>query len=803
MADGSIRIETKLDNSALRQQVKELERELKNIQKEKAKTEAQVSQTRSQFDAEREFDAQMPDEFSHRKDIDERAAQALDPLIAKQEELNQKEQQYLSMLDSAKAKLAEQANIVNASKQVDNAVKADTSMGKVQSQAQYNSLLDATAAKMAAIENAASRVAAQTGLSKDQILAANPAYQKLRDTMSMLQAKARDFGDEAKAAGKKTKTAMKEAEASTKRVGNATKQGIIGFGKMGLAMMAVRFAMRSISAATREYMAVNSELEGQMNTLKALWGQVLGPAIQWVVNLLIQAVSAVNTFVYALTGINFVAKANAAALKKQEKATKSATKATKAQRQLAGFDEQTKLSDTSSGGGGGGAGSPVTLLDDTIKSMPDLMKKLVDQIKAGDWFGAGKTAGEALMKAIESVDWEKLGHKIGKLLGGIIGFVAGLFVGIDPQTIMEKVRDALTGLLNALSEEIQKIDWRAVGSRIIEWLLIGLAIHNPVALILGMMFTPGGEEFTKAAAGFIGSLVGALASALDGAATKVKEIALQMWEALKSYFDKFVDWEDTPHNIWLGIQEGIMAALRGLGNWVLNNIWVPFRDAFKKAFGIHSPSTKMKEFGGYMMDGLRDGIKGAISKVTNACKEIWSAIKNVFSTVGTWFKDTFSNAWQKVKEVFSSGGKIFSGIKDGIASTFKSIVNKLIDGINKIIRVPFNSINSMLNTIRGISVMGVSPFKGLWSYNPLSVPQIPKLALGGIVNRPGRGVPAIIGEAGAEAVLPLENNTEWMDILADKISGGTVTIPITLDGKRIATYIVDIQKKKAFAKNGA
>ena len=60
----------------------------------------------------------------------------------------------------------------------------------------------------------------------------------------------------------------------------------------------------------------------------------------------------------------------------------------------------------------------------------------------------------------------------------------------------------------------------------------------------------------------------------------------------------------------------------------------------------------------------------------------------------------------------------------------------------------------------------------------------------------------VIGEAGSEAVLPLENNTEWMDILAEKI-GGNVTIPIVLDGKKIATYVVDIQKKKAFAMNGA
>ena len=211
----------------------------------------------------------------------------------------------------------------------------------------------------------------------------------------------------------------------------------------------------------------------------------------------------------------------------------------------------------------------------------------------------------------------------------------------------------------------------------------------------------------------------------------------------------------------------------------------------------------MKNFGKNLITGLVDGITGAIDKVKQACTDIWNAIKEKFAPVGMWFKEKFTDAWNKVKEVFTTGGKIFDGIKDGIADTFKTIVNRLIDGINTIIPIPFNRINSLLNTIRGIEVLGITPFSGMWSYNPLSVPKIPKLALGGIVNRPGRGVPAIIGEAGAEAVLPLENNTEWMDILADKIGGGTITIPITLDGKKIATYVVDIQKKKAFAVNGA
>lgn len=58
---------------------------------------------------------------------------------------------------------------------------------------------------------------------------------------------------------------------------------------------------------------------------------------------------------------------------------------------------------------------------------------------------------------------------------------------------------------------------------------------------------------------------------------------------------------------------------------------------------------------------------------------------------------------------------------------------------------PFNKINGMLNSIRDISILGVEPFKGLWEKNPLSVPQIPKLAKGAVI--PG-GSPfmAVLGD---------------------------------------------------------
>lgn len=68
------------------------------------------------------------------------------------------------------------------------------------------------------------------------------------------------------------------------------------------------------------------------------------------------------------------------------------------------------------------------------------------------------------------------------------------------------------------------------------------------------------------------------------------------------------------------------------------------------------------------------------------------------------------------------------------------------------------------------------------SISQLGMISIPKLARGGIVNQPTQ---AIIGEAGREAVLPLENNTEWMDILADKISSRLGTSSNNNEGREI------------------
>ena len=218
-----------------------------------------------------------------------------------------------------------------------------------------------------------------------------------------------------------------------------------------------------------------------------------------------------------------------------------------------------------------------------------------------------------------------------------------------------------------------------------------------------------------------------------------------VWEVASTWFNETVI---TPvveffTGLWDGIKESASSAwefLKGVWNvvssWFNSTVVAPVSNYFKN-----------------MWNNLKTG-------ATNA----WNGIKAVFSVVSDWFKDVFTKAWTNVKNVFSTGGKIFTGIKEGIENAFKTVVNAIIRGINKVIAIPFNAINNMLEKIRNVSIMGVEPFSKLISR--FSVPQIPLLAKGGIVD----GATFVAGEDGKEAIIPLERNTGWISKVAQEIA---------------------------------
>lgn len=237
--------------------------------------------------------------------------------------------------------------------------------------------------------------------------------------------------------------------------------------------------------------------------------------------------------------------------------------------------------------------------------------------------------------------------------------------------------------------------------------------------------------------------------------------------------------------------EGIKNAWNNAGQWFNNTIVNPIRNAF-----------------GNLWNGLKNGASGA-----------WQGIKNVFGNVASWFGNIFSNAWNAVKNVFSTGGRIFEGIQQGIANTFRNIVNSLIRGINRVVSIPFHSINTALRMIRNATIAGFQPFSWLPS---VYVPQIPFLAQGGYVkaNTPQL---AMIGDNRhqGEVVAPedklmslykkanqemgLGNNEKVIELL-EKIIQILINLSLDfnlyIDGYELNKRLEKIKNKNRFATNG-
>ena len=166
--------------------------------------------------------------------------------------------------------------------------------------------------------------------------------------------------------------------------------------------------------------------------------------------------------------------------------------------------------------------------------------------------------------------------------------------------------------------------------------------------------------------------------------------------------------------------------------------------------------------------------------------DAWEGVKSVFSPIPDWFQDKFSKAWKKVKDVFSTGGKVFDGMKEGIVSAFKTVVNAIIRGINKCIAIPFKAINKTLDKIRNVSIAGAQPFAGL--ITRFDIPEIPTLAKGGVLSR---GQMALLEGNGAEAVIPLENNKKWIAATAKALKIALTTEGLTLSGIAASNPVIN------------
>ena len=787
MNDGSIRIGTKLDISGLKKEIQALEKELKTVQKEADKLNEKEKKVTETFSAEREIDSQVDKKFSHSDEIDKKEAEALAKVKAQQEELNQKTQEYNAMLEQANAKLQQQQAIAQASKDLDSAVKSEAILDKISTQEQYNSLLEETKAKMASVEERARQIAEANNVSYEALLASNPTYQKLSDTMGVLTSTTREFKSEAEEAGNSAKKSFSKAKKEANGLDGAIKKGIKTLSRMALAVFGIRGAYSLVRRAVSACLEGNEELNKKMTAIWNTLGTIMEPVVTAMMNAIYKILAYINYFVKAITGIDFVANANAKAIKKQAAATDKLTKSTKeANKALASFDEMNVLNDKSSQMAGVDQAATLDLpeLTEEEKAALDGIVEIFNNVRDAiegvvtscsglvDWWNKLDTTTQALIITLG------IGGLVGILIGGESGWtVFGAIVAVCGA--IEALNLLLTGdTTDAVDAFIILLGVAGLVGILIGgttgWTVAGAI--TAVAMILTSFNLLINGDTTDAILGIIMLLGGAgLAGYLwNGVNGMSVGIAIASVMLILNGLNKLLngDTEDAIEGIieiLIGATGLVFAflclkAMINGGTGVNAVLWALSNPLFLCVAGFAVLAAGIL----YLAQnwGKMDGAQRATTIIAALTAAILAAAIAIA---------VFHTAWTVgIAAAAIAGGLALLGLTFAFTSGNKSALEK--------------SGQSMAQ-----SFYNSSDFTG----NPL-----PKLAVGGIVNRPGRGVPAIIGEAGAEAVLPLENNTEWMDILAEKI-GGNVTIPIYMDGKKIATYVVDIQKKKAFAMNGA
>lgn len=284
-------------------------------------------------------------------------------------------------------------------------------------------------------------------------------------------------------------------------------------------------------------------------------------------------------------------------------------------------------------------------------------------------------------------------------------------------------------------------------------------------------------EFAKTAwqglCDFIGTICQALGEFFSGLWTKLQEI----FEPIGQWFsERFQEAWDAIVNIFSGIGEWFSGVFQGAWD-AIANIFSPIGTWFGERWT--DVTNALANVGAWFTDMFQKawtGLTNIFSKLGSWFGERWNDVKNALANVSSWFGNTFTSAYNAVKNAFSSIGSFFSGVWSTVQSifvnagqmvgsavggAFRSAVNAVLGTIENVVNGFIGMINDvigMINQIPGVSLGGIGYVS------------LPRLARGGIVDSP---TIAMIGEAGKEAVVPLEN-TGFIQTLGRVVSGAVV-----------------------------
>jgi hypothetical protein len=310
-------------------------------------------------------------------------------------------------------------------------------------------------------------------------------------------------------------------------------------------------------------------------------------------------------------------------------------------------------------------------------------------------------------------------------------------------------------------------------------------VKNRTEEIIGEMTTMWSDFVNNPFVKAIGVIVGAIAG------LKVISIVIGFIQGLIAVF-----------NTGAVVATSIAGALKTVGS-ILLAILTPAVLTITVVFGLAVASAI------YWVSVLVDSINGM--------KQNFGAFKIFMNDIGRLISYYANQFKTNIQSAVSYGRSQFETLKNGVIGSIINMVNGIVSrvsglrsvfstlatGIVSLIKLPLNamirSLNVALSTISGIRIPDWVPGVGGRGF---SMPQVPYLAKGGVIENPTL---AMVGEQGREVVMPLENNTGWIDELAGKLNGGSgngqINLTLQIGTKKVAREIIDLINNESIRTN--
>lgn len=394
------------------------------------------------------------------------------------------------------------------------------------------------------------------------------------------------------------------------------------------------------------------------------------------------------------------------------------------------------------------------------------------------------------VKKISSKAWQD----IQKIWDGVTAFFVGLWQSI--YTTLQPAIDVIKGIFNGIIGFFKQWGVQILEVILSPFILVAAAIiatfQNTVNFFVGIW------QGIQAVFSVVVDFFTTVFTAAWGAITAVWDVVVgyfqTIWDGIVGIFNQVTAFMGT---VFSTAWDAVVAVWGTVSAWFDTTVIQPvitlftpitnfISGVFSRAWdGVKFIWSQVIAFFLLQWNGIMTIFNGVTGFFGSVFAGAYNAITGVFSGLWAWFK---ANVWDRIVSLFSGVG---TSVSDGITGAFKGVFNTVLQALGGIWNKFVGTLNSAINTVNKLPGVNLQKI-GTWT--------VPQLAKGGVVDQ---ATMAILGEHGSEAVIPLENNTEWIDTLAAKLnaavgggSGQPVQLTVQIGEDKIVTKVINLINEK-------